>query len=720
MKTNLDRFMELKNSMDDMNMDKMSRNGQGEIVVFNTSLLEEFSVKSEQQQQHCDKKSSSNTDNDDNYSKEMQNTDKNESSIQSDKKVHVPINDWKSSHQKQQLTRNYSSSNEDDVPNLQNSSFEIDDEEELDEELEKLRIDQERSFKAKLHTFEILAKQEEEAARRAAEANLKRQQHRAKLAAERSKSLSNINSQPKHVSTASNSVSSSSLQNKISKGNNDSSSITKQDKNKPIQNVNKPVNINNNNEDQYYCKNQPTNSVVYNFKEKLELPNTTATIDRPQSSSSSSPTTTTTIVMKSSQSNQAMKINEQPVINNKTVTNDSIERSQLEQSPMNNIYENVPSIASNQHHAQFIHSSSSSHVHQSQTIPSNEIIADPDAIRNASQKLLQQQQQIYQNQPPLQTTTITTTSIKHPSMVAPYPNDHYSNITSLHGNFCSSYISAFLIDNKIQMKSGKTGSYHHAISDDVGLPPIQITKSIQTTMPTTSSDDHHQHPVYQNQIITNTQAFHNYENSPETMMLPARDDLVSFYPPPEPNFHTQPQPPNYPLNPTHPYFGSNGNAPMIKNAAVLKQSTMSNNATRLPPTNRYGANGYNPNHWVIQEAELRQSTQRMQQQQSQPPPLPPPSSSSSQISNIVSTNKNCPGYLSVSGKKKCSKCGDELGKGCAAMVVESLSLYYHINCFRCSVCNIQLGNGTVGTDVRVRNNKLHCQNCYSNDEGMIF
>lgn len=184
-------------------------------------------------------------------------------------------------------------------------------------------------------------------------------------------------------------------------------------------------------------------------------------------------------------------------------------------------------------------------------------------------------------------------------------------------------------------------------------------------------------------------------------MLPARDDLVSFYPPPEPNFHTQPQPPNYPLNPTHvnsqylyypkPYFGSNGNAPMIKNAAVLKQSTMSNNATRLPPTNRYGANGYNPNHWVIQEAELRQSTQRMQQQQSQPPPLPPPSSSSSQISNIVSTNKNCPGYLSVSGKKKCSKCGDELGKGCAAMVVESLSLYYHINCFRCSVCNIQLG-----------------------------
>jgi hypothetical protein len=34
-----------------------------------------------------------------------------------------------------------------------------------------------------------------------------------------------------------------------------------------------------------------------------------------------------------------------------------------------------------------------------------------------------------------------------------------------------------------------------------------------------------------------------------------------------------------------------------------------------------------------------------------------------------------------------------------------------------SELNFQLGNGTAGTDVRVRNNKLHCQNCYSNDEG---
>lgn len=34
--------------------------------------------------------------------------------------------------------------------------------------------------------------------------------------------------------------------------------------------------------------------------------------------------------------------------------------------------------------------------------------------------------------------------------------------------------------------------------------------------------------------------------------------------------------------------------------------------------------------------------------------------------------------------------------------------------------SIQLGNGETGTDVRVRNNRLHCQNCYSNDEGKQF
>ncbi|KAF2346221.1 Zinc finger LIM-type, partial [Trinorchestia longiramus] len=67
--------------------------------------------------------------------------------------------------------------------------------------------------------------------------------------------------------------------------------------------------------------------------------------------------------------------------------------------------------------------------------------------------------------------------------------------------------------------------------------------------------------------------------------------------------------------------------------------------------------------------------------------------------------------LSVSGKKKCSHCSEELGRG-AAMIIESLRLFYHIPCFVCCVCGVQLGNGKAGADVRVRNHALHCHNCY--------
>ena len=56
------------------------------------------------------------------------------------------------------------------------------------------------------------------------------------------------------------------------------------------------------------------------------------------------------------------------------------------------------------------------------------------------------------------------------------------------------------------------------------------------------------------------------------------------------------------------------------------------------------------------------------------------------------------------------------GKG-AAMVIESLGLYFHVECFRCCVCHSLLSNGQMGADVRVRGNRLHCKNCYSNDDG---
>ncbi|XP_059577651.1 LIM and calponin homology domains-containing protein 1 isoform X3 [Alligator mississippiensis] len=66
---------------------------------------------------------------------------------------------------------------------------------------------------------------------------------------------------------------------------------------------------------------------------------------------------------------------------------------------------------------------------------------------------------------------------------------------------------------------------------------------------------------------------------------------------------------------------------------------------------------------------------------------------------------------SVSGKKLCSSCGLPLGKG-AAMIIETLGLYFHIQCFRCGICKGQLGDAVSGTDVRIRNGLLNCNDCY--------
>ncbi|NWU75510.1 LMO7 protein, partial [Onychorhynchus coronatus] len=66
---------------------------------------------------------------------------------------------------------------------------------------------------------------------------------------------------------------------------------------------------------------------------------------------------------------------------------------------------------------------------------------------------------------------------------------------------------------------------------------------------------------------------------------------------------------------------------------------------------------------------------------------------------------------SVSGKKICSYCNNVLGKG-AAMIIESLGLCYHLHCFKCVVCECDLGGSRSGAEVRIRNNKLFCNDCY--------
>lgn len=119
-----------------------------------------------------------------------------------------------------------------------------------------------------------------------------------------------------------------------------------------------------------------------------------------------------------------------------------------------------------------------------------------------------------------------------------------------------------------------------------------------------------------------------------------------------------------------------------------------------------------------------------QHNQTQQPPLPSPQQHQQPPASMVQQTPKAPSpplpplkqkedkdrtVLSVSGKRRCSSCREELGRGAAAFVVESLNLVYHTNCFKCSVCHVDLSNGFRGVDVRVHAGALHCQNCYSKD-----
>ncbi|XP_042171901.1 LIM and calponin homology domains-containing protein 1 [Oncorhynchus tshawytscha] len=75
-------------------------------------------------------------------------------------------------------------------------------------------------------------------------------------------------------------------------------------------------------------------------------------------------------------------------------------------------------------------------------------------------------------------------------------------------------------------------------------------------------------------------------------------------------------------------------------------------------------------------------------------------------------NQPCAVKRCVSGKRQCSGCNQVLGKG-TAMNIDTLGLYFHLTCFKCGVCKVQLGDTSSGTDVRIRNGLLSCHDCYA-------
>ncbi|ROT85126.1 hypothetical protein C7M84_021235 [Penaeus vannamei] len=126
------------------------------------------------------------------------------------------------------------------------------------------------------------------------------------------------------------------------------------------------------------------------------------------------------------------------------------------------------------------------------------------------------------------------------------------------------------------------------------------------------------------------------------------------------------------------------------------KNTYSNTNGRLG--NTYGNNNYrdeNYHDYMNADALSAPSTHTPLYQSGMGPSQQPPFNSQSQDHSSGQDQR----LLSVSGKKKCSHCSEELGRG-AAMIIESLRLFYHIPCFKCCVCGIQLGNGSAGADVR--------------------
>ncbi|XP_061597689.1 LIM domain only protein 7b isoform X2 [Cololabis saira] len=78
-------------------------------------------------------------------------------------------------------------------------------------------------------------------------------------------------------------------------------------------------------------------------------------------------------------------------------------------------------------------------------------------------------------------------------------------------------------------------------------------------------------------------------------------------------------------------------------------------------------------------------------------------------SNHGSVNMYCP--RTVSGTRTCGVCERVQGSG-AAMIIEALSLYFHLNCFKCVGCGRNLRGTKTRVRVRVQNEKPYCDHCY--------
>ncbi|XP_051881844.1 LIM domain only protein 7-like isoform X2 [Pristis pectinata] len=139
-----------------------------------------------------------------------------------------------------------------------------------------------------------------------------------------------------------------------------------------------------------------------------------------------------------------------------------------------------------------------------------------------------------------------------------------------------------------------------------------------------------------------------------------------------------------------------------------------------PRTNSWGPNFEPVNSSGRESAYYPVSTSNRSYMRTPSSTLPPPSTGSVRTASLTKSSSVAPstqsqltqGSRSISGKKICSYCDSALGKG-AAMIIESLGLCYHLHCFKCISCSVDLGGTESGAEVRVRNNNLFCNACYA-------
>ncbi|XP_067842624.1 LIM domain only protein 7-like isoform X3 [Heptranchias perlo] len=166
-----------------------------------------------------------------------------------------------------------------------------------------------------------------------------------------------------------------------------------------------------------------------------------------------------------------------------------------------------------------------------------------------------------------------------------------------------------------------------------------------------------------------------------------------------------------------------------RSASVANKDTFSNYGSMRrgesldnldsPKTNIWGSTSMPVHSSGMESAHYPVSTSNRSYMRTPSSTLPPQSTGSVRTASWTKNSSTAPttqsqitqANRSISGKKICAFCDSPLGKG-AAMIIESLGLCYHLHCFKCMACSVDLGGTESGAEVRVRNNRLYCSACY--------